>query len=162
MAVSDREKNADNAKKASRGKNRSVTIKKTGLGHGNFAARFGDGFLDPVLYFQFRLIHDGRELGNEKEASTVQHPLLAERQWFNPAEMHQVFKDLGHMENRTGAHFLRVFLEAVFPVFLSEKLITAKEGNQLLDIAAIYNLAEPNVAGIRGGDHDQDVVGTNP
>ena len=66
------------------------------------------------------------------------------------------------MENRTGTHFLRVLLEAVFPIFLSEKLITLQERKELLNVAALYNLSKPNVAGVCGRYHDQDVVRTYP
>src|SRR2546425_5915732 len=109
IAVSESEKNADNAKKASSGRIRIVSIKGFGffLSHRNFAARFGDGFLDAVLNFQFGLIHDGGKFGNEEEPSPVQHPLLAEGEWLNPAEIYQILKDFGDMEDRTGAHFLR-------------------------------------------------------
>src|SRR5215470_10779898 len=97
------------------------------LGHRNFAARFRDSFLDAVLDFQFAYIHHGRKLGNEKESSPVQHPLFAERKGLYPAKVDQILEDFSNVGNRTRPHLLRVLFEAIFPVFLSKKLITAKE-----------------------------------
>src|SRR5438874_5565942 len=58
MAVSEREKNADKSKKASRGRIKIVSIKERvfPLGHWNLAARFRNGFFDSILKIQFRLI----------------------------------------------------------------------------------------------------------
>src|SRR5437879_1789283 len=103
------------------------------LSHRDFAARFRDGFLDSVLNLQFGLIHHGRKFGNKEESSTVQHPLLAEGEWLDSTEIYQILKDFSHMEDRTGAHLLRVFLEAVFPIFLSKERIIAEECNELFD-----------------------------
>src|SRR5215813_5406678 len=75
IAVSDREKNADNVKKASRGKTKIVNIQDgVFLSDWNLAASFRDSFLDPILNFQFGDIHDRRQFRDEEKPSPVQHP----------------------------------------------------------------------------------------
>src|SRR6266516_2551180 len=64
------------------------------------------------------------------------------------------------MKNRSRAHFFRVFLKSVFPVFLCEKLIAAEECDKLFHVTPFNDLTKPDVPGVGGGYHDQDVVGT--
>src|SRR5437867_3104075 len=97
------------------------------LGDGDLAAGFRNGFFDAVLNVHFTDIHNSRQLGDEEKSSPVQHPLFTEGERLDSAEVHQILKDFGNMENRAGAHFLRIFLEAVFPILLCEKLITTEE-----------------------------------
>ena len=97
------------------------------LGYRNLAARFRDSFLDAILDLHFSDIHDRGEFRDEQKPSPIEHPLFAEREWLNPTEIYKILKDFGDMENRSGTHFFGVFLEAVFPIFLCEKLITAEE-----------------------------------
>ena len=73
-----REKNADSAKKTSNGRMR-ISIETRDLGHRDFAARFGNGFIQAFFDLQFFQVHDRRELRNEQKSSAVQHALLAER-----------------------------------------------------------------------------------
>ena len=75
--------------------------------------------------------------------------------------MDEILEDLRHMEDRAGAHFLRIFLKAVFPVFLCEELIIRQEGKELLDVPALYDLAQTHVPGIGCGYHDEDIVRTD-
>ena len=98
-----------------------------GLGHRNFAATFGNGFLDAIFDFQFGQIHDSRQFGNEKESSAIKHALFAKRQWLYPAEINEVLENFGDVKNRTRAHFFGIFFEPVFPIFLCKELTTGEE-----------------------------------
>src|SRR6185369_11042632 len=111
---------------------------------------------------QFGDVHNRRQFRDEKEPSSIQHSLFAEREWLYPREINQIFKDFSYMKNRTGAHLLRIFLEAVFPILLSEKLITAKKRKELFDVTAIDDLSKSDVTGICCWNHHEDVVGTYP
>src|SRR5262249_18977156 len=82
--------------------------------------------------------------------------------WLYPTEIHQILKDFRDMDDRTGAHLLRILLEAVFPVFLAEELITRQKRKELLYIPALYNLSKTNIAGVCGRNHHQNIVRTYP
>src|SRR4051794_14596362 len=98
-----------------------------GLGYRNFAATFGDGFLDPIFNFQLCQVHNCGEFGNEKKPSAIKHALFAERQWLYPAEMNKVLENFRDVKNRTRSHLFGIFFEPVFPIFLCKELITGEE-----------------------------------
>jgi hypothetical protein len=135
-------------------------MKEVFLRYRDLAARFRDGFLDPLFDFQFRQIHDGGKFRDQQETRPVQHPLFAERQRLNSAQVDEILEDFGDVMDRTRPHFLGVFLEAVFPIFLCEELIAGEEGKEVFNVPPFDNLSKANVPGIRRGHHHQDVIRT--
>ena len=128
----------------------------------NFSAGLGDGLIDSLFDFNFGLAHDRGNFRNQKESRAIQHALFTERQGFYLAEVHQVLEYLGHMEDGTGAHPFRVFLESVFPVACGEKIAVGQVGDELVYIFPFDDLSEADIPCVCGGNHNEDIVGTNP
>src|SRR6185369_17368840 len=49
-------------------------------------------------------------------ARTFEHPLFAEREWLDVAEIGQMLEHVGNLEDVASAHFFREFLKAVLPI----------------------------------------------
>jgi len=56
------------------------------------------------------------QLRHDKIARTFEHPLFAEREWFDIAEIGQMLEHIGNLEDVARAHFVREFLKAVLPI----------------------------------------------
>lgn len=128
---------------------------------GAFAAGFCYSFFDSRLNFNFTEIHHGRKLGNQKESRSIQHALFTKRQGFHPAEMNKILEHFGDMKDRTRPHSFGVFLESVLPIALCEEFIVSEIIDQLIDVFAVDDLPESDVACVHGRYHHEDVVGTN-
>ena len=91
IAVSDREKKAQETKKTKRKTiKRKVDIEfKWKLGFRGrsraLATGFSYGLFDSCLDFNFTKVHHGRKFRNQKESCPVEHPFFTERQWLHSA-----------------------------------------------------------------------------
>src|SRR5271166_5871830 len=99
--------------------NQPLTACLLGLEFGSFRETelaFGKGGRENFFDLGFFAIASHGELADQKIAGALQHLFLAERERLGLMQSDQTFQDTGNFKQRSGAHAVRVFLEAVLPV----------------------------------------------
>src|ERR1700733_34182 len=73
----------------------------------------------------------------------------------------QALQDAGYLEQRTRAHAVRVFLEAVFPVPVASVLANGKTVQHLLDFAVANHSPQAYATRVLAGHHYLQAAGLN-
>ena len=92
-----------------------------------FRAGTSDGLIYSRLNIAFGLAADGGQFGDNKVARPFQHPLLAERERLEIAQIGQMLEHIGYFKNISGAHFLRELFETIFPVVRRKREIIRQQ-----------------------------------
>src|SRR4051812_48339056 len=71
----------------------------------------------------------------------------------------QALQDASGLKQGAGAHLVRVFLEAVFPVRVAVNVIAAEEVDDLLNFAVADHPSQANVVGVCEWNHDLKATG---
>src|SRR5208283_5520716 len=77
---------------------------------------FRQRFIKEVLDFRLFPILGHRQLADQQVTGAFQHFLFPETEWLALSEEKEAFQDYGNVEEGTGSHLVRIFLEPVFPV----------------------------------------------
>src|SRR5262249_53308900 len=97
------------------------------------------------------------QLGAEDLAGLGQHPLFARRQALVVLTDRQVPDHLGDLVDVAALELLDVVLEPAGPVRRHPRLLLAEHGEHLLDLLVVDHVAQPDVLGVVGRDHERQV-----
>jgi hypothetical protein len=100
-------------------------------------------------------------LANEEVLRAFEHFLLAEGKGLAAAEGNETLEDDGDFEEGPGAHALRVFLEAVFPVVMRVEFAGFEEAQDFGRFCGTNNGTKANGGGVGLRDHDTQTAGNN-
>ena len=99
-----------------------------------------------------------RQLGHEDLARPRQHPLLTRRQALVGLADREVPDDFGDLVDVAALQLLDVVLEPARPVGRHPGLLLAKDREHLLDLFVVDDLAEADLLGVVGRDHEREVA----
>ena len=98
------------------------------------------------------------QLGHEDLAGLGEHPLLAGRQALVLVAERQVPHDLGDLVDVAALQLLDVVLEAARPVGRHPRLLLAKDGEHLLDLFVVDDVAQADGVGVVGRHLEGEVA----
>src|SRR5205823_596377 len=98
------------------------------------------------------------QLGDQDLAGLGQHPLLAGREALVILADRQVPDDLGDLVDVAALELLDVVLEPARPVRGHARLLLAKDGEHLLDLFVVDDVAQSDVLGVVGRHHERQVA----
>jgi hypothetical protein len=100
-------------------------------------------------------------LANEEVLGAFEHFLFAEGEGLAAAEGNETLEDDGDFEEGPGAHALRVFLEAMFPVVMRVKFAGFEKAQDFAGFRGTNDGTKANGGGVGLRDHDTQAAGND-
>ena len=127
------------------------------FGEAQFALSQGSG--EDLFYLGLFAVAGHGQFADKQVAGALQHLFLAKRKRLRLMQGDQALQDAGYLEQRTGAHAVGVFFEAVFPVAVASIFADGKNVQNLLDFAVANHAAQADAASILAGYHHFEAAG---
>jgi hypothetical protein len=128
-----------------------LRLKLGGFGEAELA--FRQGSREDFFHLRFVAIARHGEFADDEVAGALQHLLFAKRKRFGLVQRDQALEDTGDLEQRTGAHAVGIFLEAVFPVAVAAIFVYGQDVQNFLDFSIADYTAQTYAAGILARYH---------
>src|SRR5271165_4489738 len=120
---------------------------------------FRQRFIKEVFDFGLFTVLGHRQFDDQQVTGAFQHFLFPETEWLALSEEKEAFQDYGNVEEGTGPHLVRIFLEPVFPVGVVLAFAIGEEIYDLLHLAIANYFSEADAANVVERHHHLQAAG---